>query len=131
MVIAGIADPGGYAGAARNRCASWNGASTPGSRGPCSARASGSARRGSSSAASREVGLVAPRNLAVTYPAGLGQNLRARIVYQGPVRAPIAQGQHIADLVVDTADMPPQTMPLVAESAVARGGLLRPHLVRA
>ena len=38
------------------------------------------------------VGLVAPRNLAVTYPAGLGQNLRARIVYQGPVKAPIAAG---------------------------------------
>jgi D-alanyl-D-alanine carboxypeptidase (penicillin-binding protein 5/6) len=68
------------------------------------------------------VGLVAPQNIAVTYPSGLGQNFRARIVYQGPVRAPIAQGQHIADLVVQTADMPPQTMPLVAESAVGEAG---------
>jgi D-alanyl-D-alanine carboxypeptidase (penicillin-binding protein 5/6) len=68
------------------------------------------------------VGLVAPRNIAVTYPAGLGQNLRARIVYQGPVRAPIAQGQHIADLVVTTGDMPPQTMPLVAEAGVDEAG---------
>jgi D-alanyl-D-alanine carboxypeptidase (penicillin-binding protein 5/6) len=68
------------------------------------------------------VGLVAPRNLAVTYPAGLGQNLRARIVYSGPVRAPIARGQHIADLVVTTADMPPQTMPLVAEADVGEAG---------
>jgi len=71
---------------------------------------------------SSTVGLVAPRNIAVTYPAGLGQNLRARIVYRGPVKAPIAQGQHIADLVVTTADMPPQTMPLVAESAVGEAG---------
>jgi len=69
------------------------------------------------------VGLVAPRNLAVTYPAGMGQNLRARIVYSGPVRAPIARGQHIADLVVTTADMPPQTMPLVAEAEVGEAGL--------
>jgi D-alanyl-D-alanine carboxypeptidase (penicillin-binding protein 5/6) len=69
------------------------------------------------------VGLVAPRNLAVTYPAGMGQNLRARIVYQGPVRAPIARGQHIADLVVTTADMPPQTMPLVAEADVGEAGM--------
>jgi len=69
-----------------------------------------------------EVGLVAPRAIAVTYPSGLGQNLRARIVYQGPVHAPIAQGQHIADLVVTTADMPPQTMPLVAEQAVGEAG---------
>jgi D-alanyl-D-alanine carboxypeptidase (penicillin-binding protein 5/6) len=68
------------------------------------------------------VGLVAPRAIAVTYPSGLGQNLTARIVYDGPVRAPIAQGQHIADLVVTTADMPPQTMPLVAQQAVGEAG---------
>ncbi|MGZ8359155.1 MAG: D-alanyl-D-alanine carboxypeptidase family protein [Allosphingosinicella sp.] len=68
------------------------------------------------------VGLVAPRAVAVTYPSGLGQDLRARIVYQGPVRAPIAQGQHIADLVVQAGDMPPQTTPLVAESAVGEAG---------
>jgi D-alanyl-D-alanine carboxypeptidase (penicillin-binding protein 5/6) len=68
------------------------------------------------------VGLVAPQNIAVTYPAGLGQNMRARIVYDGPIRAPIAQGQHIADLIVTTADMPPQTMPLVAAEAVDEAG---------
>ncbi|HYI63661.1 MAG TPA: D-alanyl-D-alanine carboxypeptidase family protein [Allosphingosinicella sp.] len=68
------------------------------------------------------VGLVAPRAVALTYPAGLGQGLRARIVYQGPVRAPIAQGQHIADLVVETAGMPAQTTPLVAEQSVGETG---------
>ena len=69
------------------------------------------------------VGLVAQRPIAVTYPAGLGQNIRARIVYNGPVRAPIARGQHIADLVVETGDgTPAQTMPLVAESAVDEAG---------
>ena len=68
------------------------------------------------------VGLVAPRNLAVTYPAGLGQDIRARIVYQGPVKAPIAQGQHIADLVVQAGDMPPTVTPLVAEKAVGEAG---------
>ena len=71
------------------------------------------------------VGLVAQRPIAVTYPAGLGQNVRARIVYTGPVRAPIAQGQHIADLVVETGDgTPPQVMPLVAETEVAEAGFL-------
>jgi D-alanyl-D-alanine carboxypeptidase (penicillin-binding protein 5/6) len=69
------------------------------------------------------VGLAAQQPIAVTFPAGLGNNLRARIVYNGPVRAPIAQGQHIADLVVETGDgTPPQTMPLVAESAVTEAG---------
>ncbi len=71
------------------------------------------------------VGLVAPQNLAVTYPAGLGQNVSARIVYDGPVRAPIEQGQHIADLVVQVGDMPATTTPLVAEAAVGEAGFFR------
>ncbi len=71
------------------------------------------------------VGLVAPRNLAVTYPAGLGRNISARIVYEGPVRAPIEQGQHIADLVVQVGDMPATTTPLIAESAVGEAGFFR------
>ena len=68
------------------------------------------------------VGLVAPRRVAVTFPSGLGQDIRARIVYQGPIRAPIAQGQHVADLVVTAGDMPPQVTPLVAERAVGEAG---------
>jgi D-alanyl-D-alanine carboxypeptidase (penicillin-binding protein 5/6) len=68
------------------------------------------------------VGLVAQRNIAVTFPSGLGQNIRAKIVYQGPVRAPIAQGQYIADLVVETGDGPPQISPLVAETEVTQTG---------
>ena len=68
------------------------------------------------------VGLVAPRKVAVTYPSGLGQNIRARIVYQGPVKAPIQQGQHIADLHVQIDDMPAQVTPLHAEKAVGEAG---------
>ena len=69
------------------------------------------------------VGLVAPRSVAVTYPSGLGQNIRARIVYQGPVKAPIQQGQHIADLHVQIEGMPAQVTPLHAEKAVGEAGL--------
>jgi D-alanyl-D-alanine carboxypeptidase (penicillin-binding protein 5/6) len=70
-----------------------------------------------------KVGLVAPRNLAVTLPAGTNSaNIRVRIVYDGPVKAPIVKGQHIANLVATTGDTPPQTMPLVAEAAVAEAG---------
>ena len=68
------------------------------------------------------VGLVAPRKVAVTYPSGLGQNIRARIVYQGPVKAPIQQGQHIADLHVQIDDMPAQVTPLHAGKAVGEAG---------
>lgn len=68
------------------------------------------------------VGLVAPRNLAATIPAGLGQRLQAKIVYQGPLKAPIAQGQHVADLVVQAEGIPTMTMPLVAENEVSEAG---------
>ncbi len=69
-----------------------------------------------------KVGLVAPRDLAVTIPAGLGSDMIVKVVYNGPVKAPIAAGQHIADLVVQTSDAPPQVMPLVAANAVAEAG---------
>ena len=68
------------------------------------------------------VGLVAPRDMAVTIPSGLGSDVTVKVVYQGPVKAPIAAGQHIADLVVSTSDMPPQRMPLVAAAAVGEAG---------
>jgi D-alanyl-D-alanine carboxypeptidase (penicillin-binding protein 5/6) len=68
------------------------------------------------------VGLVAPRNLAATIPAGMGRRFQARIVYQGPLKAPIAQGQHVADLVVQADGMPVMTMPLVAENEVSEQG---------
>jgi D-alanyl-D-alanine carboxypeptidase (penicillin-binding protein 5/6) len=72
---------------------------------------------------SGEVALIAPRNLAVTLPTGVpASNIRVRIVYDGPVKAPFAAGQAIAQLVVSTPDTPPQAMPLVAAEAVGEAG---------
>ena len=68
------------------------------------------------------VGLVAPRNLAVTFPAGAASNMTMKVVYNGPVKAPIKAGQHIADLVVTTPETGAQTMPLVAETDVGEAG---------
>ncbi len=68
------------------------------------------------------VGLVAPRDLNVTVPAGSNAAMTAKVVYQGPVKAPIKQGQHIADLVITSADLGEQRLPLVAESAVEEAG---------
>ena len=69
-----------------------------------------------------EVALVAPRDLAVTIPAGiLSKVTSTKIRYQGPVKAPIAKGQHIADLVVTTTEGE-QVTPLVAAEAVEEAG---------
>jgi D-alanyl-D-alanine carboxypeptidase (penicillin-binding protein 5/6) len=71
---------------------------------------------------SSEVPLVAPRDLAVTVPAGvLSKTGAIKIRYKGPVKAPIAKGQHIADLVVAMPDGD-QVMPLVAGEAVGQAG---------
>jgi len=72
--------------------------------------------------ASRTVGLVAPRNLSVTVPAGLGSDVKLSVTYTGPLKAPIKKGDHVADLIARTGDGPPQVMPLVAASDVAAAG---------
>jgi len=72
---------------------------------------------------SSEVTLVAPRDLAVTVPAGLPTGATGmKIRYQGPIAAPIAKGDHVADLVITTADTPPQVVPLVAGEDVGKAG---------
>lgn len=68
-----------------------------------------------------EVALVAPRNLAITIPSGTSPTLQAKVVYNGPLTAPIKAGQHVADLVVTTGGST-STLPLVAESDVAEAG---------
>ena len=70
-----------------------------------------------------EVSLVAPRDLAVTVPAGLASGATTmKVRYQGPIAAPIAKGQQVAELVISTPDTPPQVVPLVAGEEVGRAG---------
>src|SRR4051812_22786319 len=72
---------------------------------------------------SGQVSLVAPRNLAVTVPSGLSTGtIQTRIRYNGPLVAPIAKGQEVAQLVVTTGDTPPQIVPLVAGEDVGKAG---------
>jgi D-alanyl-D-alanine carboxypeptidase (penicillin-binding protein 5/6) len=73
-------------------------------------------------AASR-VGLVLPEDLSVLIPV-TGGEVAARVSYQGPVEAPIEEGQHIADLVLEREGMPEMRLPLVAEAAVPKGGFV-------
>lgn len=68
------------------------------------------------------VGLTAARNLSVASPAALGGELRVKVVYNGPIRAPIAKGQHVADLVVTSPNMPATRFPLVAATAINKAG---------
>ncbi len=72
---------------------------------------------------SSEVQLVAARDLAVTVPAGLATGAtQMKIRYEGPLTAPIAKGQEVAQLVITTGDTPPQIVTLVAGEDVGRAG---------
>ena len=72
---------------------------------------------------SSEVPLVAPRDLAVTVPAGLAAGTTTmKIRYHGPLTAPIVKGQEVAQLVITTGDTPPQIVPLVAGEDVGKAG---------
>jgi serine-type D-Ala-D-Ala carboxypeptidase (penicillin-binding protein 5/6) len=71
------------------------------------------------------VPLVAPRNLHMLVPHDAKAAVTAQVVYRGPVEAPVAAGDTIADLVVTVPDREPARFPLVAAADVPRGGLLR------
>ena len=71
------------------------------------------------------VELTTPRALTVVLPSGATPVLRARVVYDGPVKAPIAKGAHIADLIVTSPGLPEQRLPLVAATAVGEAGFFR------
>lgn len=68
------------------------------------------------------VPLVAATDLNLTVPAGTTPEMQGRIVYAGPLKAPIAKGAKVAELVVTTSDGGPQRFPLVAGAAVGEAG---------
>jgi D-alanyl-D-alanine carboxypeptidase (penicillin-binding protein 5/6) len=73
-----------------------------------------------------EVTLVAPQNITISVPAGSGKPaMTMKVRYAGPIPAPIKAGDHIADLVVTTANTPPAIVPLVAGADVEEAGFFR------
>jgi serine-type D-Ala-D-Ala carboxypeptidase (penicillin-binding protein 5/6) len=70
------------------------------------------------------VDLLAPRAINVTMPADKDVTYKISLRYDGPVKAPIQKGQHIADLVVKTSDGREAIMPLKAAQTVAKAGYL-------
>lgn len=71
------------------------------------------------------VTLAAPRDIQLMVPVESHAAVSAEIVYRGPVEAPIAAGQPIAEFVVRVPEREPVRFPLVAAEDVPRGGILR------
>lgn len=72
----------------------------------------------------RTVSLVAPRRYFTTVPRGQAAKPTITIRYKGPLHAPIAKGQEIATMVVREPGRPEAALPLVAGTAIGKGGAL-------
>lgn len=68
------------------------------------------------------VGLTVDEDLSLLVPVLDQDVLEGEVVYDGPIEAPIAKGDKIAELVITRDGLPETRLPLVAESDVARGG---------
>lgn len=71
------------------------------------------------------VGLVPAEDVRLLLPALAQDGLSADVIYTGPLSAPIAADDVLAELVIRVPDLPEHRIPLVAEAAVAKGGFLK------
>ncbi len=71
------------------------------------------------------VNLVPADDAKLLVPVTLQNSPDAKVIYTGPLKAPIKAGTTVADLVVTLPDMPDAHIPLVAQSDVPVGGVMR------
>ncbi|MEQ9449662.1 MAG: D-alanyl-D-alanine carboxypeptidase family protein [Rhodospirillaceae bacterium] len=63
-------------------------------------------------------------DIVITVPRADLESLEVKVVYEGPVPAPIEEGTRIATLLVSAGDLEPIELPLTASAAVGRLGFL-------
>ena len=72
----------------------------------------------------RRVALVAPDAISAASPRGTRTPVHLRIVYDGPLEAPIRRGDLVAQLEIGVGDQPPHRVPLAAAADVPRASLM-------
>ncbi len=70
------------------------------------------------------VGLVAEEDVNLLIPTLTGAPLEAEVVYTGPLQAPIAAGQKLAELIIRPEGLPDHRVPLVAATDVPGAGFV-------
>ncbi|GFE52408.1 D-alanyl-D-alanine carboxypeptidase [Roseobacter cerasinus] len=70
------------------------------------------------------VGLVAAQDISVLMPALAAREIEGEVVYTGPLSAPIAKGDQLAELVFTLEGLPETRLPLVADRDIAEGGFV-------
>lgn len=70
------------------------------------------------------VGLVAAEDVSILMPALAPSEIEGEVVYTGPLSAPIAAGDQLAELVFTLDGLPETRVPLVADRDIAPGGFV-------
>lgn len=73
----------------------------------------------------RRVGAVAPRPIRLAVPRGQKPQVALKVRYDGPLQAPIKQGETIAQLAIFLDGRQVSTLPLVADRSVASASQLQ------
>jgi D-alanyl-D-alanine carboxypeptidase (penicillin-binding protein 5/6) len=68
------------------------------------------------------VPLIVPDDVHMTLRRKARKKLEVKVVYQGPIPAPFAEGQKLAELRISAPDTETQTIPLLAGKSVSRLG---------
>ena len=71
------------------------------------------------------VGLVPAEDVRLLVPALVQDSMTAKVVYKGPLTAPVLAGTPVAELIVHVPDLPDRRVPLVAEADVGKAGFLK------
>lgn len=71
-----------------------------------------------------KISLVTGEDVSLLMPATNAEPEGARVEYRGPLEAPIAEGQQVAELVIPREGLEDARVPLVADRDVVRGGFL-------
>ena len=73
---------------------------------------------------SRTVGMTLEAGTSILLPTIGIEEISSKIVYQGPLQAPVVAGQNIGELIILIPGMSQKSFPLVAADSVARGGFI-------
>jgi D-alanyl-D-alanine carboxypeptidase (penicillin-binding protein 5/6) len=71
----------------------------------------------------RSLPLVSRKPIRVLVPRGEGERLTARIIYTGPLKAPVQKGAEVARIQVNRGEMQALEMPLYANEDIQEGTL--------
>ena len=72
--------------------------------------------------AARSVPLGVPRSSTLTLPKGAAAQVSGRILYDGPLKAPLTKGEQVARLELSVVGQPIHTIPLVTLRSVSAAG---------